>query len=443
MSFSIIKHKTLIFFPLFCSDLILQMLSKIEKPPIVICVLCRGSVSIRKGDRTRFFNHIINDHEVHYDMELFFALCYLDKEEKETFVNVVKTKNNNGSVSTESLLVEESNGLAEETSDSNDKHEKDKKDNSVMTEHSCEKEVNESHGETTNNDSNDKKTSPLEPSDITSKESISSIKKERIKCPQCKIMVPKKDIIIHMKLKHKRKLKSIKQAITVTSCQFCEKTMKKVSISRHMRKVHGVTKKLYQESQAVSVNETKELATSTKIIKDEPVEHNVEKYAEETVDPLAILESNNISNFLNQENGRGKSLDLECNADGYKKCKICSKTIKKTYYSSHLREVHSAGKKHFCSLCYLGFKRRDNMIHHVDNVHKSDLEWVDEKKQAKFSPEDCKVACKNCGKNFISVDSMNHHNDRKHGNGNFQCSICERKFSALHHLKKHNKTICT
>ena len=101
---SIIKHKTLIFCPLFCGDLICQMLSKIEKPPIVICVLCRGSVSIRKGDRTRFFNHIINDHEVHYDMELFFALCYLDKEEKETFVNVVKTKNNNGSISTESLL---------------------------------------------------------------------------------------------------------------------------------------------------------------------------------------------------------------------------------------------------------------------------------------------------------------------------------------------------
>ena len=68
------------------------MLSQFEKPPFVICVLCRGTVSVRKGDKTRFLNHISQDHEVHYDMNLLFALSYLTEQEKMTVVNVISSK---------------------------------------------------------------------------------------------------------------------------------------------------------------------------------------------------------------------------------------------------------------------------------------------------------------------------------------------------------------
>ena len=81
------------------------------------------------------------------------------------------------------------------------------------------------------------------------------------------------------------------------------------------------------------------------------------------------------------------------------------------------------------------------MVHHIINVHKNDLEWVDEKKQAKFSAEDCKIYCINCDKKFISEESMNHHNDKKHGTGKFECSTCQRKFSCPQNLRKH-KSIC-
>ena len=34
------------------------MMAEFERPNVVVCILCKGSVSVRKGDKTRFFNHI-------------------------------------------------------------------------------------------------------------------------------------------------------------------------------------------------------------------------------------------------------------------------------------------------------------------------------------------------------------------------------------------------
>ena len=76
------------------------MLSQFNEPPIVVCVLCRGSVSVRKGDRSRFYNHISQDHEVHYDLELFFTLSYLEEQEKGNFITVMNQKIDNSSSET-------------------------------------------------------------------------------------------------------------------------------------------------------------------------------------------------------------------------------------------------------------------------------------------------------------------------------------------------------
>ena len=41
-----------------------MILDIFTKPETVTCVLCRARVSIKKGDKARFFNHISHDHEV-------------------------------------------------------------------------------------------------------------------------------------------------------------------------------------------------------------------------------------------------------------------------------------------------------------------------------------------------------------------------------------------
>jgi len=59
------------------------MLADFERPNIVVCVLCKGSVSVRKVDKTRFFNHISIDHEVHFDLDLFYAISLMSDREKK------------------------------------------------------------------------------------------------------------------------------------------------------------------------------------------------------------------------------------------------------------------------------------------------------------------------------------------------------------------------
>ena len=68
------------------------MLAEFLQPRVVTCILCRGSVSVRRGDKTRFFSHISHDHEVHHDLELLFALSFMTDSEKEKVINLMKTR---------------------------------------------------------------------------------------------------------------------------------------------------------------------------------------------------------------------------------------------------------------------------------------------------------------------------------------------------------------
>ena len=69
-----------------------MLLDYYTKPDTVTCILCRATVSIRKGDKARFFNHISLDHEVHYDMDLFFVVSFLNMEQKKTVVDIINEK---------------------------------------------------------------------------------------------------------------------------------------------------------------------------------------------------------------------------------------------------------------------------------------------------------------------------------------------------------------
>ena len=69
-----------------------MMLDIFTLPDTVTCILCRATVSIRKGDKARFFNHISLDHEVHYDMDLFFVISFLSEPQKETVINIISKK---------------------------------------------------------------------------------------------------------------------------------------------------------------------------------------------------------------------------------------------------------------------------------------------------------------------------------------------------------------
>ena len=69
-----------------------MMLDIFTEPQTVTCILCRATVSIRKGDKARFYNHISHDHEVHYDMDLFYVVSFLNMDQKKTVVDIINEK---------------------------------------------------------------------------------------------------------------------------------------------------------------------------------------------------------------------------------------------------------------------------------------------------------------------------------------------------------------
>ena len=69
-----------------------MMLDIFTEPDTVTCILCRATVSIRNGDKARFFNHISLDHEVHYDMDLFFVVSFLNSDQKNTVIDIINEK---------------------------------------------------------------------------------------------------------------------------------------------------------------------------------------------------------------------------------------------------------------------------------------------------------------------------------------------------------------
>ena len=62
------------------------MLTDFQQPDTIVCMLCRGHVSVKEGDKTRFFHHISSSHEVHFDMDLLFSLSFIPEKDKKNVV---------------------------------------------------------------------------------------------------------------------------------------------------------------------------------------------------------------------------------------------------------------------------------------------------------------------------------------------------------------------
>ena len=202
------------------------MLSHFETPPVVVCILCHGTVSMRKGDKTRFLNHISQDHEVHYDLEFFFALSHMTEFDKNAVVEVIRRRTdhnyNNENLIDHSIEDEDSDAyapsdtLAEEIVDAqsskvrvmNDDprtRSKDTEENNPETEVASESIVETPEDFT------------ISPLKMTASSSASSVK-------------------VTNKNRHTR----------TTSCQFCEKSMRKKSMNRPPHSQEHSVGKIFQ-----------------------------------------------------------------------------------------------------------------------------------------------------------------------------------------------------
>ena len=399
-----------------------MMLDIFTEPDTVTCILCRATVSIRKGDKARFFNHISLDHEVHYDMDLFFVVSFLNSDQKNTVIDIINEKlvrnNEEGNV-----VINNEDGQHNDPLDDDAKNEKilNKNDHSVE----------QSEGSLV---------SVKEELQIRKENSDDPYEKVKCKDKDCEMLVPKKAMNIHIKVKHinkeKKKVKSIKKKVKMVACNFCEKSMRRSSLPKHMRMTHKIGKE-QQQKLRVNVN-VLTMSNEENSQSDQSLIINTKNIKEEAFDS-SLTESGKNSNKTIDEIQADKTKISEKNDETlFRKCKLCLKSLKKSNYTRHLRETHSGKPIRKCPLCSYGFSREAHFYLHLDNVHKDkDLHFLDDKKNPKFSYEDCKVQCRGCNEKFISEVSMMYHSIKIHGHGTHQCVKCKKRFPSKHNSEKH------
>ena len=376
------------------------MLTEFSRPKTVTCILCRGSVSVRRGDKTRFFSHISHDHEVHHDLELLFALSYINDKEKGSLITAMKTRFEQKSPAIP---------LASQT---------------TKTVAPPDPPVPPTLEETSEE--------PLEETNSTTKDEVETKENDepkpegspKVKCTKCNAMVSQMALKIHMKVKHKVIWSNARVNKTRTEiCNYCEKAILKNNMRRHVKRVHKVSikKEVRTDNPETDLSIDPE---SVRSIKKEIIANGEEEVPKST-------------------QGEDKASDVTMNEDTeksqveYKNCKICFKPIKKSYYQAHLRDFHTGKRRIFtCHLCYFVSKRKEHRDKHF-LVHGDDVKLLDEEFKPTFSKDDCKHSCNSCSKKFITEDCVKVHEKRKHGLGQLKCDKCERKFRENYQLKAH------
>ena len=441
-----------------------MMLDIFTEPQTVTCILCRATVSIRKGDKARFYNHISHDHEVHYDMDLFYVVSFLNMDQKKTVVDIINEK----LLSNEEMVEDQSAGNTELEEESpivenevttaltickNVLEEKDSESSTpsylkiIQKFYENTKTTKEQGGQAERVDASEKDNGKYAVN-ATLKEGVTkanpndtvSPSKRKEKCSVCDMMVSRKNMRIHMRIRHKAGPSKEINAGQIVDCSFCSKKLRKSSLSRHMRIVHkqkkddlenvshdGATENV---SEMLKDNMEKQTAKDCINIKRENVE--CQKPNKETLKSKGAEKKKSIKN-----NPKDKQKETE---SGYRKCKLCFKNLKSNYYRRHLKEAHS-GIQNKCELCYTVFSRKETVKDHIERVHKLEVELLDKDLNPKFTKDDCTFQCRSCNKKFISEAVMKYHDTRKHGSGNIECETCHKRFKDKTAINKH-KTTC-
>ena len=386
------------------------MLSGFQAPPTVTCFLCKAWISVKKGDKSRFFNHVSNDHEVHFDLELLFVISYMTETEKDTVISLMNQRLSGDTeeeaeseVTPETemdtvTLEEEETELAKVREIMKKKWRKGADNNIVIssafslsseagTANKGERELPEaaSAGDFVN--------AGLLDVDINESHSGDSGEVTEVMCSRCPSRVTRRTIKRHMQEQHKMRL-----------CRFCEKYMGMGNFARHLRNQHQKTTDDHDKiSKLKSSSETSQ-------VKEEKVQKN------------------------SRPDGGADS--RQADKSKFKRCKLCFKITSVQNFERHLREKHT-GVRHKCHLCYINFSRQYSLKNHVQTNHYSDRHLLDTNFKPTFKKEDCKVECQSCTTKFITEESKELHVMKSHGNGTRQCDNCQKRFMGSLSLKKH------
>ena len=136
-------------------------------------------------------------------------------------------------------------------------------------------------------------------------------------------------------------------------------------------------------------------------------------------------------------------------------CSICGKVFKKTYLSTHIREIHyhKQFSKYSCKDCNIHFTRKEKYQGHLSKAHgapkryqcticgkqfalNSDLF----KHRAQVHLTKPKLPCKQCGKLFKTGERLRRHELIHLAMRPWECSVCGKSYHRKDKLNSHFKT---
>ena len=134
-------------------------------------------------------------------------------------------------------------------------------------------------------------------------------------------------------------------------------------------------------------------------------------------------------------------------------CHLCSKIFKKpSALKVHIDSIHYKIRDHTCDSCGKAFINSHKLRYHIERDHENIKNFLcdmcdkqfyfnaDLTKHKKSVHGEKKFICRHCGKPFATVGRQKTHEEIVHeGIKNYNCKLCEKKFSTSTLLKRHMK----
>ncbi len=435
-------------------------------------MLCRGHVSVKKGDKTRFFHHISSSHEVHFDMDLLFSLSYINEKDKKNVIeNINILMKHNTTITNEEQKTPEDDvdELLEtdtEENPSSDNEEINIEEPIVEPEVSIPDAESNSDQDLLSSGILELKPTILELKQVrvelqnTSLETISRLKRkwkkksksdERrdpfmekeensssgstqrnvVKCGQCQTMLPRSKLKFHKAEKHSKD-KEQRPALAMDNerenempskamdketekeveCHLCDDKFLMTDINSHLKTIHNTD--VNYEAIMEQFNSMESEQRTPKRFKRE---RSPEPPSQTVEEPLPLLELEYVPEQppVRRELEKNPKVQIQISnrEKVYQKCDTCKRSVEASNMEEHMVMYHiEIGFK--CGLCYQIFREKTELTAHITSKHRHEKDLLNNRQEPAFTVSECRVVCPECPLRFITASSCDLHRSVEH-----------------------------
>ena len=344
------------------------MLDIFRPPPTVTCFLCKASVSVMRGDKSRFLQHVANDHEVHFDRDLVYVLSTMDQGQREAIVNNnTKTSYSDNTLSSRlKRRLLPSRTMNGNTGDGTEEQEVDSEETGSVP------SVEEFKPKKLRIDI--RKINLLPEKENVLEEVVEVEKVDDTGSKQASYSKTDKSRSHLPTPKRSKSQTPRREKKKVFFCFLCEEEFSEAEQRNHMKQVHNTDQDYDTVLQEFHGGSKSGLARTQKKDKEE----------------------------------KGVKARRP-----FQKCEICGGKVEAAKMEIHLRGYHE-GKYFKCGLCYEILARRDQLRRHLTEVHRDEQDLLNHRLEPNFSINECKVKCPQCSMSFMTAYSRDYHLSNSH-----------------------------